>query len=224
MQILELDIWSDIACPWCYIGTRRLRNGIARFHQTHPGTEVAITYRSFLLTPDMDLDFAGSEADFLVDRKGVPRAQVQEMLDTITGIARTEGLELDFATLRPANTAKAHELLHFAKSRGRQAETNERLFRAHFGEGRHVGRVEDLAELATEAGLDRGETLKALRSGAYEAAVRADLERAAALGIRGVPFYVIDDSYGVSGAQSPETFAAALERAVTDEARAPRGR
>lgn len=165
MQILELGIWSDIACPWCYIGTRRLRDGIAR----------------------------------------------------------TEGLEFDFATVRPANTAKAHELLHFAKSRGRQAETNERLFRAHFGEGRHVGRVEDLAELAAEAGLDRDDALGALRSGAYEAAVHADLERAAALGIRGVPFHVIDDAYGVSGAQSPATFAAALERAATDETRAARG-
>lgn len=224
MQVLELDIWSDIACPWCYIGTRRLRDGIARFHETHLGTEVDITYHSFLLTPDMDVDFAGSEADFLVDRKGVPRAQVQEMLDSITGIARAEGLELDFATLRPANTAKAHELVHYARSHAKQAEVNERLFRAHFGEGRHVGRVEDLAELAAEAGLDRDDASQALRSGAYEAAVRADLDRAAALGIRGVPFYVIDGAYGVSGAQSPATFAAALERAVTDAARAAKGR
>lgn len=211
---LQIDVWSDIACPWCYVGTRRFAEGVRRFQAAGGEREVRITYHSFELAPDTPVDFEGSEVDFLARHKGIPATQAREMLDHMTQLAATEGLTYDFGSLQHTNTLKAHELLHLARRHGKQAEMKERLLRAYFTEGRHVGKVDDLADLATEVGLDRDEVARELTAGTYRDDVQADIEQAHAYGIRGVPFYVIDGRFGVSGAQSPDVFAQALQKAT----------
>jgi len=207
---ISIDIWSDIACPWCYIGKRNLEAGLAATAEDDDAPQVTITFHSFELSPDTPVDFEGDEAEFLMGHKGMPRAQVQQMLERVTGVAQEAGLEYRFDLLQHTNTVKAHELLHHAKQQGRQHDMEERLMSAYFTEGRHVGRVEDLADLAAEVGLDREAALEALRSERHLADVRADQAQAQAYGIQGVPFFVIDGQYGVSGAQPPEAFAGVL--------------
>ena len=215
---IKIDIWSDIACPWCYIGKRKFEAGSGLFAGAGDGRDVEVEYHSFELSPDTPVDFDGSETDFLARHKGIPAAQVEQMLERVTGIASSVGLEYDYDNLKHTNTVKAHELLHFAKAQGKQLELAERLFRAYFVEGRHVGRVEDLADLAAEIGLDRAEALAALESDRYLSDVRADQATAAEYGINGVPFFVIDGKYGVSGAQDAQTFAQVLEQVWTERA------
>lgn len=209
---IKIDIWSDIACPWCYIGKRKFEAGTGLFAGAGDGRDVEVEYHSFELSPDTPVDFDGSEVDFLAGHKGMPAEQVGQMLERVTGIASSVGLDYDFDNLKHTNTVKAHELLHFAKAHGKQLELAERLFKAYFVEGGHVGRVDDLADLAAEVGLDRAEALAALESEQYLADVREDQRTATEFGINGVPFFVIDGKYGVSGAQDAATFAQVLEQ------------
>jgi predicted DsbA family dithiol-disulfide isomerase len=213
---IKVDVWSDVACPWCYIGKRNFEAAVAQLASDPEPVAVDVEYHSFQLQPDMPADFAGSEVDYLVERKGVAEAQARAMIDRVTTAARAVGLDYDFDAIQPANTGKAHELLHYAKARGHQAEVKERLLRAHFVEGRHVGRDADLAELAAEAGLDRDDALRSLREGEHRADVDADTGRAVQLGIRGVPFFVIDGHLALSGAQPPDAFVQALRHATTE--------
>ncbi|MGN7798912.1 DsbA family oxidoreductase [Leifsonia sp. 22587] len=215
---IKIDIWSDIACPWCYIGKRKFEAGSGLFAGAGDGRGVEVEYHSFELSPDTPVDFEGSEVDFLAGHKGLPAGQVEQMLERVAGIASSVGLDYDFDNLKHTNTVKAHELLHFAKEQGKQLELAERLFRAYFVEGRHVGRIEDLADLAAEVGLDRAQALEALESSRFEPAVRADQATAAEYGINGVPFFVIDGRYGVSGAQDAQTFAQVLEQVWSERA------
>lgn len=209
---ISLDVWSDVACPWCYIGKRNLEAGLAEVTAGDDGPRVSITYHSFELAPDTPVDFSGDEVDYLAGRKGMPREQVQQMLDHVTAVAEQAGLHYHFDRVRHTNTVKAHELLHFAKANDAQLDVAERLMAAYFVEGRHVGRVDDLVAIAAEAGLDPDAARDALESGRYTADVRADEQQAQAYGITGVPFFVIDDKYGVSGAQPPEAFAQILRQ------------
>src|SRR6185436_2805074 len=159
---IKIDIWSDIACPWCYIGKRHLEGGLAALGDDAP--EVEIEYHSFELAPDTPLDFEGSEVDFLAGHKGIPVEQARMMIDRVTGVAAQAGLDYDYDALQHTKTLKAHELLHFAKEQGKQLELSERLFRAYFTEGRHVGRTDELVELAAEVGLDADAAREALES------------------------------------------------------------
>ena len=204
---IKIDVWSDIACPWCYIGKRNLESGLAAASTDEDAPKVEVEYHSFELSPDTPVDFDGSEIDFLSRHKGMPADQVQQMLDRVTGVAAQAGLDYRFDILKHTNTVKAHELLHFAKEQGRQHEMAERLMSAYFTEGRHVGRVDDLVALAAEVGLDAAAARAALESGRFLGDVHADQAQARAYGISGVPFFVIDGKYGVSGAQPPEAFA-----------------
>jgi len=208
---IKVDIWSDVQCPWCYIGKRKFEAGSAAF-----GGEVDVEYHSFELAPDTPVDFDGSPVDYLSQRKGIPVEQVAQMLANVTGIAASVGLDYDYEHVHQTNTIKAHELLHYAKARGRQLDMKERLLKAYFVDGRHVGRVEDLADLAAEIGLDRDEVVRVLTNETYLADVKADVAQAVAYGIQGVPFFVIDGTYGVSGAQDATTFANVLEQARTE--------
>jgi len=204
---IKIDVWSDIACPWCYIGKRNLETGLAEIAEDADAPQVEVTFHSYELSPDTPVDFEGSEIDFLAHHKGMPADQVERMLERVTGVAADAGLGYRFDILKHTNTVKAHELLHFAKEQGLQKETTERLMSAYFTEGRHVGRVDDLVALAGDVGLDAEATREALESGRYLEAVRADQAQAQAYGIQGVPFFVIDGKYGVSGAQPAAAFA-----------------
>ena len=217
-EALKIDIWSDIACPWCYIGKRRLEAGIAAYAAEPGRPPVAVEYHSFQLAPDTPVEFEGSAADFLVRHKRLSEAQVTSMIERVTAIAAEEGLRYDYAALQHTNTVKAHQLLHYAKAHGLQLEAKERILRAHFVEGRHLGRVQDLAELAADIGLDRDHVLRSLGQDEYLDAVRADERQAAAYGIHAVPFFVIDGRYGLAGAQPAEVVARALSTAVAERA------
>ncbi|MFB8147228.1 DsbA family protein [Microbacterium sp. NPDC056003] len=203
---MKIDVWSDIACPWCYIGKRNLEKGLAAASADDDRPEVEVVYHSFELSPDTPTDFEGGEADYLAQHKGISPAQAQQMLDRVTGVAAEAGLEYRFDLLKHTNTVKAHELLHFAKEQGRQHAMAERLMSAYFTEGRHLGQEDELVALAADAGLDATAARDALQSGRFVDAVRADQAQASAYGINGVPFFVIDGKYGVSGAQPAEAF------------------
>jgi predicted DsbA family dithiol-disulfide isomerase len=205
---VKVDVWSDVQCPWCYIGKRKFEDGAAQF-----GGDVEVEYHSFELAPDTPVDYEGTALEYLSERKGMPVAQVKEMLERVTGIASAVGLDFDYEHVHQTNTVKAHELIHLAKSKGRQLDMKERLLRAYFVEGHHVGRIDDLADLAAEIGLDRAEVVTALEAETFLPDVKDDVAQAVAYGIQGVPFFVIDGRYGVSGAQEPGAFAEVLRQA-----------
>ncbi|GAA1734590.1 DsbA family oxidoreductase [Aeromicrobium alkaliterrae] len=208
---VKVDVWSDIACPWCFVGKRRFEQAVARFDG-----EVEVEYHSFELSPDTPVDYAGTEAEFLAKHKGLPQAQAEQMLVQMTELAAGEGLAYDYDALQHANTVLAHQALHHAKANGRQVELKERLLSAYFEQGRNLNRAEELADLSAEVGLDRDEVLRVLSDDTYLAAVKADQEQAIEYGIGGVPFYVFDGRLAVSGAQSPDVFVSALERVVAE--------
>jgi predicted DsbA family dithiol-disulfide isomerase len=204
---IKVDIWSDVQCPWCYIGKRKFEAGAAGFDG-----EIDVEYHSFELAPDTPVDYAGTPADYMFERRGVPREQFDKMTEQVTAIAASVGLDYHFDRVHQTNTIKAHELLHYAKTQGRQLEMKERLLQAYFVDGAHVGRIADLADLAADVGLDRGEVLQSLSDGEFTAAVKADVALAREYGIQGVPFFVFDNKYGVSGAQEAQTFTDVLQR------------
>ena len=207
---IKVDVWSDIACPWCFIGKRKFEAGAAEF-----GGEVEVEYHSYELSPDTPVDFDGSARDYLITR-GFPAEQIDGMLTRVTGIAESVGLHYDYDALQHTNTVLGHQLIHYAKAHGRQLEMKERLLAAYFEEGKHVGRIDDLAGLAAEIGLDRDDVVRSLTAEEYLPDVRADQALALEYGIQGVPFFVIDGRYGVSGAQDAATFASVLSQ-VRDE-------
>lgn len=208
---IKVDIWSDVQCPWCYIGKRKFEAGAKAFDG-----EVEIEYHSFELAPDTPVDFDGTPVDYLSRHKGVPLDQAQQMIARVSSIAASVGLDYDYDHMHQTNTVKAHELIHYAKAHGRQLDMKERLLKAYFIDGRHVGRIEELADLAAEIGLDRADVVRALESNEYLADVKADVAQASEYGIQGVPFFVIDGKYGVSGAQEADTFTNVLTQ-VRDE-------
>jgi predicted DsbA family dithiol-disulfide isomerase len=208
---IKVDVWSDVQCPWCYVGKRKFEAGALEF-----GGEVEVEYHSFELSPDTPVDFEGSTADYLSQRKGMPLEQVNGMLENVSNIAKNVGLDYDFDAVKQTNTIKAHELLHYAKAQGKQLEMKERLLKAYFEEGHHVGRIEDLADLAAEIGLNRADVIRSLTEEEHLSAVKADQAQAIEYGIQGVPFFVIDGKYGVSGAQEAATFTQVLQQ-VRDE-------
>ena len=209
--LLTIDIVSDVVCPWCYIGKRKFEAAVAQFEG-----EVRVTYRSFELAPDTRVDFAGSPVDYLSQGKGVSPEQAQQMVDRVSDVAESVGLVYHYDRIHQTNTVLAHELLHFARAHGLQGELKERLLRAYFTEGRHIGRPDDLADLAADVGLDRAAAATALAEHTYLPDVKADMAQAVAYGIQGVPFFVIDDRYGISGAQETATFVAALQQAAAE--------
>jgi len=218
---IKVDIWSDIACPWCFIGKRKFEAGSGLFSGAGDGRGVEIEYHSFELSPDTPVDFEGNEAEFLASHKGIPAEQAQQLLERVTGIASSVGLHYDYDHLKHTNTVLAHEAIHFAKAHGKQLEMKERLLSAYFLEGRHVGRVDELAALGAEIGLDADALTAALESHEFLGAVREDQQTAAEYGINGVPFFVIDGKYGVSGAQEAQTFAQVLEQVWAERSAAP---
>ncbi|MCU1578342.1 MAG: Disulfide bond formation protein DsbA [Rhodoglobus sp.] len=208
---IKVDIWSDVQCPWCYIGKRKFEAGAGLSR-----VPVEVEYHSFELAPDTPVDFDGTPAEYLAQRKGMQLEQVLPMLERVTGIAKSVGLDYDYDHVHQTNTVISHELIHFAKSKGRQLEMKERLLKAYFINGEHVGRIPDLVEIAVELGYERAEVTEALESHRFLADVKADVALAQEYGIQGVPFFVIDGKYGVSGAQEAATFANVLTQVAAE--------
>ncbi|UWZ59385.1 DsbA family oxidoreductase [Dactylosporangium aurantiacum] len=204
---MQVEVWSDIVCPWCYIGKRRLETALSRFDG-----EVTVEWRSFQLDPSTPVGDPRPVGESLAARKGLSAAQVKGMFAHVTQIAAEEGLAYDFDRARTANTFDAHRLLHFAKPHGLQAALQERLMQAYFTEGADIGDQTVLAGLAAAVGLDEVAAKQALADGSHEADVRADIATARAYGISGVPFFVFNQRVGVSGAQPAEVFDQALRQ------------
>ncbi|GAA2346367.1 DsbA family oxidoreductase [Dactylosporangium salmoneum] len=205
--MIQIDVWSDIVCPWCYIGKRRLERALEGFDG-----EVSVQWHSFQLDPSTPVGDPRPVGESLAARHGLSAAQVQGMFARVTGIAAEEGLSYDFSRARTANTLDAHRLLHFAKAHGRQGELKERLMHAYFTEGADVADHATLAELAAAAGLDEVAAKQALAEGSHAEDVEADIALARAYGISGVPFFVFNERLGVSGAQPLEVFQQALRQ------------
>lgn len=208
---MRVEIWSDVVCPWCYVGKRRFEEALAQFDRAD---EVEVVWRSFELDPDGPREREGDYVGRLAAKYGVGLDEAQAMVERIVGVADLVGIEMRFDRSRMGNTFDAHRLLHLARERGVQDELKERLFRAAFTEGRPIGLVDTLVDLAADVGIDPDEAASVLASGQYDEEVRADEREAAALGARGVPFFVFDRRYAVAGAQATELFLEALERAV----------
>jgi predicted DsbA family dithiol-disulfide isomerase len=217
-DLMQVEIWSDVVCPWCYIGKRRFEAALARFEHHD---EVEVRWRSFELDPGAPQERTEPIVDHLAAKYGTTREQAQAMLDRMTATAEGEGLQFRFDLARRGNTFDAHRLLHLAADRGRQPAVKERLMAAYFTEGRPIGDVDTLVSLAGEAGLDEAEVNQTLTGDAYADAVRDDEAQARELGITGVPFFVIDRAYGVSGAQAAEVLLEVLEETSARDERQP---
>jgi predicted DsbA family dithiol-disulfide isomerase len=213
---MQIEIWSDVVCPWCYIGKRRLERALGEFEHAD---EVEVSWRSFQLNPDTPPGTAVPTLDYLTRKYG---PQAEEMTARVAELAKAEGLDFGSSSLA-VNTLEAHRVLHLAADLGFGAAAKERLLRAHFTEGANLSDHETLTRLVVEAGpSEDASTIEArarevLAGREYENAVLDDISLARRMGISGVPFFAIDRKYGISGAQSPETFLRALRTAYADE-------
>jgi predicted DsbA family dithiol-disulfide isomerase len=204
---MKIEIWSDVVCPWCYIGKRRLEHALTEFEHAD---DVEVTWRSFQLNPEFPPGEATPTAEYLARRFGPQSAQ---MAARVADIAKGEGLDFDNASALAVNTFDAHRLLHLAADLGVADAATERLLRAHFTEGANLADADTLVNLMKEAGADPDRAREVLDGDEYAAQVHADIAEARMLGSTGVPFFVIDRKYGISGAQPTETFLHALRTA-----------
>ncbi len=215
---MNVHIWSDIVCPWCYLGKRRFEHALALFDHRD---EVHVTHRSFQLDPSRPRHETTNRRAMLKAKYQLTDDKVLEMDARMERLAEIEGLEYHLTDSGlTGNTLDAHQLLQLAKERGVQDAVIERLYRAYFTEQRSVFEPDSLVALAGEAGLDAAEARDVLKRDAYVTAVEADVSEARSLGVSGVPFFVIDGRYGVSGAQATEVFEQALARAWDERATA----
>lgn len=219
---LSIDVWSDIACPWCYVGKRRLEAALARFPQRD---QVAVRWHAFELDPSAPKISASklSHAAELAQKYGTSVTQAEAMIGRLVDVARGEGLDFRFDKLKRGNTFDAHRLVRFAETRGAalQAAMTERLMRAYLTEGATLGEPETLVGLAVDVGLDADEVRAMLADGTFTEDVRADEQRAQASGITGVPCFVLDWKYGVTGAQTADVLLKNIERAWSELPPAP---
>ena len=205
---MRVDIWSDLVCPWCYLGKRRFDNALSIFS---PGAPVEVIHRSFQLDPSLPKGQSWSARDMLMRKYRMAASDVIAAQDRLEQLAAAEGLEYHLTDSRTGNTMDAHRLVHFGREQGMQDAVIERLFGAHFTDNRSLFDDESLATLGLEAGLTDVEEF--IRGHRYEDAVIADHREAHQLGVRGVPFFLVDGRHGISGAQSVPVFLDALVRA-----------
>lgn len=210
---MQIEIWSDVICPWCYIGKRRFEMALANFAHKE---SVNVIWRSFELDPKSPPQYPDSLEQMLAKKYGVSPQEAAAMNARVTTLAKEIGLDYRLSNARPGNTFDAHRLLHFAASRQLCDAATERIMQAYFCESLAVGDRAALASLAPEFGISESDALAMLESDAYSAEVRADEALAAKFGVTGVPFFVIDEKVGISGAQAVEAFAEALQKAWAD--------
>jgi predicted DsbA family dithiol-disulfide isomerase len=206
---VDVEIWSDIACPWCYIGKRRFEAALGQFEHRD---DVDVTWRSFELDPAAPRERTGDRAERLAEKYGMTVEQAREAEQRLTGVAASEGLAFRFDIARSGTTFDGHRLVHLAETHGLQDKMKERLLRAYFTEGELMSDQDTLVRLAAEVGLDEQEVRELLVGDSYTDEVRADERTAGELGIRAVPTFVVDRKLGASGAQPPEALLDLLRR------------
>ena len=210
---MKVEIWSDVMCPFCYIGKRRFENAL----QQLPFKEaVEVEWKSFQLDPSIQYDPGKNIHQYLAERKGFSVEKAKELNDQVTGMAAAEGLQYNFDKAIVANSFDAHRFSHLATEQGKGDAAEESLFKAYFTEGKNIADKETLTQLGTDIGLDATAVKQVLEGNAYAQNVQQDIAEAATLGVRGVPFFVIDRKYAVSGAQATEVFHQALETAYAE--------
>ena len=215
---MNVEIWSDIACPWCYVGKRRFEAALAEFeHQD----EVRVTWRSFELDPSAPAEREGDRAERLAEKYGMTVERAHEMERSMTETAASEGLDFRLDLARSGSTFDAHRVVHLAAERALQDEMKERLLRAYFGEGELMSDPDTLVRLAVEVGLDEDDVRQMLASDRFAEEVRDDERTAHGFGISAVPTFVVDRSIGVSGAHPPEALLQLLREAWERRAPAP---
>lgn len=210
---MKIEIWSDVMCPFCYIGKRRFENALARFPHKDA---VQVEWKSFQLDPSIQSQPGKNINQYLAERKGWSLEQARQLNRQVTETAASVGLHYDFDKAVVANSFDAHRFAHLAAGQGLGDAAEEALFKAYFTEGRDVSDHNILAQLGLEIGLDPVQVKQALDGDAYASDVRQDIAEAESLGARGVPFFVLDRKYAVSGAQSEETFTQALQQAFAE--------
>jgi predicted DsbA family dithiol-disulfide isomerase len=203
-----VDVWSDVMCPYCYLGTTYL--SLAAEHSHVP---VDIRYHSFQLMPELPHDAAIGLIELLEKERGVPRDQAEAMNARVETQGNEVGLSFDIGAVLATNTRAAHRLIHLADRHGKQRDMVRRLFQAYFTDGLNIGDIDVLTDLAAEVGIDGPGARAALVSGNHDIDVDNDIELVQRLGIRGVPFFVIDGTYTVSGAQPVDVFTRVLDTA-----------
>lgn len=209
-RTLAVDVWSDIMCPFCYLGDTILTQALNDFDHRDA---VTIRYHSYQLMPELSADHPVDMTEILAGKRGVSRAQAEAMNAGIAERGRAFGLDYRFDKVQTINTRTGHRLIQHAATTGHQHEIVQRLFRAYFTEGLNIADHHVLADLAAETGIDRHDALAALTSDELDHKIDADIAQAATLGITGVPFFVLDNRYGVSGAQPIDAFRQALDQA-----------
>ena len=210
---MKVQIWSDVMCPFCYIGKRRFEDALAQFAHKD---EVTVEWKSFQLNPDLVTDTTITSAQYLADRKGFSLDHAEELQNHVTEMAAEVGLTYNLDRSVVANSFDAHRFAHLAKQKGLGDEAEEALFKAYFTDSLNISDPNILAELGASIGLDAQEVHHTLSGNKYVAEVKKDIAEAAQLGINAVPFFVMDRKYGVSGAQAAPVFLQTLEKAFTD--------
>lgn len=211
---MKVEIWSDVMCPFCYIGKRKFEKALEQFAQ---GDEVEVVWKSFQLNPLLKTQPGKSLNQYLSEAKGWSLEQAAQMNERVTQMAREEGLDYHLEKAVVANSFDAHRLVQFAKQKGKGDAAEEVLFRAYFTEGKNTADHAVLMSLGESIGLNQTEVAEMLNSDRYSDEVKADIAESDQLGIRGVPFFVIDRKYAISGAQPVDVFLNALEQAHSEK-------
>lgn len=210
---MKVEIWSDVMCPFCYIGKRHFEKAIEKLPFKD---EVEVEWKSFQLNPEYQNTNNEDLYTYLARSKGMSVDQAKQMTTQVVAMAENVGLNIDFGTNVPANSFDAHRLIHFAASKGLQDQAEEALFHAHFMEGKDIAKADVLIDIAKNLGLDAEETLAILKSDDFAEGVRYDIYESQQLGVRGVPYFVFDRKYALSGAQPIESFEGALQQSFTE--------
>lgn len=207
---MKVKIWSDVRCPFCYIGKKKFENALADFSGKD---EVEIEWKSYQLDPTLKTDPNLNTLEYFMKTKNISESQAREMFKGATQMAAEVGLDFNLEASVLANSYMAHRLIQLAKSKGVDNEAEEALFRAHFIEGENIDDPKVIEEIATSIGINSNEVKDMLASGAFGYEVKQDEMEARNIGVRGVPFFVVDDKYAISGAQPSEVFLQTLEKA-----------
>mgnify|MGYP003113777058 CR=1 FL=1 len=205
---MKVEIWSDVMCPFCYIGKRRFEKAM----KEHGIEDAEIIYRSFLLDPELTTDPNKNVTQHLAEKKEISLEEAQKMNDYVTKMAAEEGLNYDLENAVVANSRNAHRLLHFAKSKGKQVEFKEALLKAYFEEGKNIDKMDILKSIGASVGLKEEEIGKVYNSASFTEEVIQDIQRAQQIGVRGVPFFVFNEKFALSGAQPLDTFKQAIQK------------
>ncbi|MCB0540664.1 MAG: DsbA family oxidoreductase, partial [Bacteroidetes bacterium] len=210
----KIEIWSDVMCPFCYIGKRNFEEAL---HQFKDKNEIDVEWKSFQLDPTIPENMPHTNVlEYLAQKKGMSKEQTKQSMSQVTEMAKSVGLELNFDTALVANSLKAHRLIQKAKEKGLGAQAEERLFKAHFVEGKDFGNINVLKELGIDIGLKPEDIDQAMQKDEYEYQVKLDIQEARQLGVNGVPFFVFNRKYGISGAQPTKVFTSTLEQSFAE--------